>query len=122
MEEERRVEGSKALEGVEDGVNVLGVASSSILPPARRSRVKGPNPLSVKKKKVKTDENDQPGPKRSREDGEDGGGVNAETLNDAGEARKKKKRKRRGKGEVAKAIEEIQAGNLRDSPADSFED
>jgi U3 small nucleolar RNA-associated protein 23 len=74
VEEERRMEGGKVLEGVVDGGNVVGVANpreggeSGVgsgsgagagarmvsAGPSRRSRVKGPNPLSMKKKKATT--------------------------------------------------------------------
>ncbi|GFZ51289.1 rRNA-processing protein utp23 [Saitozyma sp. JCM 24511] len=68
VEEERRMEGGKVLEGVVDGGNVVGggdtadVGGPRVGPgvgaitvsagPSRRSRVKGPNPLSMKKKKT----------------------------------------------------------------------
>ena len=114
MEGERRIEGARVLEGIEDGGNVLGAsgagASSAAGPSSdgksRRSRVKGPNPLSQRKKKVKVDSS-VAGMKRKGEDGED-------DVDGGDEVRKKKKRKRRGKGEVAMAIEEIKGGGLTD--------
>ncbi|ORX40892.1 Fcf1-domain-containing protein [Kockovaella imperatae] len=119
MEEERRTEGARVLDGIVDGDNVLGAAqidggqravagpSSSGQP--RRNRIKGPNPLSVKKKKRKApDDQAETATKRKSSEPRD---VQVEGSDDV---RKKKKRKRRGKGEVALAIEEIRAGQMAD--------
>jgi len=109
-ERERLVEGAKVLDGVVDGANVVasgsgsgggagsgsgaGAPGGSAPGPLarRRAKVRGPNPLSMKKAKT-----GDKGPKRPLEEG-DGDG----------ETGKKRKRKRR-KGEVAEAIEDLAA-------------
>ena len=88
QEEARRLEGADALAGVEDGDNVVGAAMTE---PVKRNRVKGPNPLSVKKKKTA-----------------ETGGKREEKVEEIEQAKKKKNRKR-GKGLVKQVKEEIEA-------------
>lgn len=110
VEEERRLEGAKILDGVEDGANVVGVGAET----ARRKKPKGPNPLSVKKKKT---EPEAEGKKRKLEEEEK---EPEPEVEDAG--RRKKKRKRgRGKGVVAATIAEIKAGGLGGVISQTFE-
>ncbi|BEJ10775.1 hypothetical protein CspHIS471_0101970 [Cutaneotrichosporon sp. HIS471] len=93
-EEGRRTEGTKLLDGIKDGANVVGASEPQ---EGRRRKVQGPNPLSVKKKKVVEE-----GKKRKVEEEEE--------VGEEDEGRRKKKRKRgRGKGAVAVAIAEINA-------------
>ncbi|RSH87117.1 hypothetical protein EHS25_003606 [Saitozyma podzolica] len=162
VEEERRMEGGKVLEGVVDGGNVVGggdtvdvggsrvgagvgagVGASVVAAgPSRRSRVKGPNPLSMKKKKTTAAlggaEAVGTGKKRTRPEagsaegarpldgdraerldrpnGEGGaneeGEVGGDGDGDGADGRRKKKRRRRAKGAVASAIAEIRAEQL----------
>lgn len=103
QEEQRRLEGAGILEGVKDGDNVVGASAaatqgggSTVTSSAKRNRVKGPNPLSVKKKKVSTADQ-----KREEKKGE---------VERAAEvAGKSKKRRKRAKGAVKLAKEEIEA-------------
>lgn len=90
QEEARRLEGADALAGVEDGENVVGAGTASN-EPVKRNRAKGPNPLSMKKKKTV-----ETGSKRE------------EKVEEVEQARKKKNRKR-GKGLVKQVKEEIEA-------------
>ncbi len=73
----------EALEGLDEGDNVVGKDKAI---PAKRNRVKGPNPLSVKKKKK----------------GEEKKVVEAATV------AVKKSRRKRGKGLVKQVREEMQ--------------
>ena len=121
LEQERRMEGGKVLEVVEEGGNVVsGVASTSAM--AKRGRVKAPNPMSVKKKKKKAlalepardfgreDEEVESVRKRVREvteldDGVEADGVEAGSGEEGDEVgRRKRKRKRRGKASEAGAV------------------
>ncbi|ODN80046.1 hypothetical protein L202_03905 [Cryptococcus amylolentus CBS 6039] len=109
-EEGRRLEGVKVLEGVVDGGNVVGAAEAG--PGAgvekRARKVKGVNPLSMKKKKVekKEGEGEGEGGKRRRE-------VDLEEESaDVGDGEGKRKRKRtKKKTEVQEAIEELNETN-----------
>ncbi|KAE8542743.1 hypothetical protein D1P53_000805 [Cryptococcus gattii VGV] len=110
VEEERRLEGAKVLEGVVDGGNVVGadLAPVSVGSAEKRSRkVKGPNPLSVKKKKTSGQDKGEESKKRRRDEEEevkgDEGDMNAE-------GKRKRKRKKK-KSAVGEAIEELNATN-----------
>ncbi|WRT70915.1 uncharacterized protein IL334_007914 [Kwoniella shivajii] len=141
-EESRRLDGIKEMQGVVDGENVLG--ASTVLPGSAnlavgRKKVKGVNPLSVKKKKkvtIQVPQSQQPqksdiGKKRRRNDDEDEDedkdkeengdkGVIVEDENapeddergDTGgedAGSKKKRRRRKKKSAVADAIAELNA-------------
>lgn len=125
-EEERRLGNKAAEEGMEDGVNVIGAQAGSVAGPSGRGR-KGanPNPLSMRKKKapVATEGPKAEGSKKKKRDRHEEEEEDAEEEEKRVEAvqegeeaggagRKKKKRKRRGKGEVALAIEELNATGL----------
>lgn len=108
-EEERRLEGTKVLDGVVDGGNVL--ASGGVgtgVAGVKRQRVKGVNPLSIKKKKGPAPIKNGEGVRKKRSERE---GDEREEEDGDGHAGKRKKRKRRGKGEVALAIEELNSTN-----------
>lgn len=106
---------------IEDGDNVIGAGTSTAGPSTAakgdvtrgasgRKKVKGPNPLSVRRKKTETAQ------KRSRDDqeGQSGGeagdvSMNGDTVtgddndNDDGEGGKRRKKRKRGKGKGAVA-------------------
>jgi U3 small nucleolar RNA-associated protein 23 len=137
LEEERRMEGARVLEGIVDGGNVVGMSDAATTGnpgsggtaggagPSKRNRPKAPNPLSVKKKKASSGGNagqatgggGETGKKRRRDS--DDGGAEGEAIDAGGETvegetdtaaevgKRKKKRRRRGKGAVAAAIAEI---------------
>lgn len=120
LEDGRRRAGADLLDGVVDGENVVGAASTSVASSTdvvrtRKVKAKGPNPLSMRKKKAPAP-TPAAGGKRKLDDDND----NDDDKEDAPapgdedeESRKKKKRKRgRGKGVVAAAIAEIKAGGL----------
>ena len=126
VEQERRMEGGKVLEGVEEGGNVVGGTADASALTGKRGRVKGPNPMSVRKKKKaiglaegeKGGEHREKKRKRRRENKDQASSEgevddslrgNAEVKGEDG-ARRKKKRKRRGKGVVKAAIAEIRDG------------
>lgn len=110
LEEERRLEGAKVLEGVVDGGNVVGADLTPVPggPAEKRSRkVKGPNPLSVKKKKPSAQEKEGESKKRRRVEEE-------EVKEDEGEANaegKRKRKRKKKKSAVGEAIEELNATN-----------
>jgi len=109
IEEERRVEGAKILDGVVDGENVVGTGAATT-EVKRARKPKAPNPLSVKKKKADPAKVET-GKKRKMDEEEEEKEQEEVEMQDAG--RRKKKRKRgRGKGAVAAAIAEIKAGGL----------
>nr|XP_018259550.1 U3 small nucleolar RNA-associated protein 23 [Kwoniella dejecticola CBS 10117]OBR81708.1 U3 small nucleolar RNA-associated protein 23 [Kwoniella dejecticola CBS 10117] len=134
-EEEKRLQGLREMEGVVDGENVVapsttsgtGAGASSSQPIQGRRKVKGPNPLSMKKKKVRLPPPANPtngkdngemgsGRKRSRPDQEgimddDDGDVGAVEGREGGEGKNKKKRRRKKKSVVAEAIAELNARN-----------
>lgn len=92
QEEERRNEGTDLLEGLEEGENVVGGGPKTA---AKRNRAKGPNPLSVKKKKGTTGE-------KKREE------KKVEVV-EAALVGVKKSRRKRGKGVVKQVREELAA-------------
>lgn len=108
QEESRRLEGADLLQGVQDGENVIGAgstattsSSTAAAAPTKRSRAKGPNPLSVKKKKAAPVEH-------KRE----------EKKEEVQLAAAKKSRRKRGKGLVKQVREEMAAEDLaRDKSA-----
>ncbi|WWC92536.1 uncharacterized protein L201_007495 [Kwoniella dendrophila CBS 6074] len=140
-EESKRIEGIKEMQGVIDGENVVGSNNASLGQPYQqagagvgRKKVKGVNPLSVKKKKVpqpqqqqqppkKKEQNVDLGKKRRRDDddednaqngdngsdNEDDKSNNDDTLDDG--SGKKKRRRRKKKSAVADAIAELNATN-----------
>lgn len=119
LEEKRRMDHGREMEGVVDGDNVIGAGASSCGGAASttsgatrssRKKIKAPNPLSMKKKKVE---------KRPREDQDqdqdrDRGSEQEEAGGDAegdGSKRRKKRKRGRGKGAVAEARAELAAGS-----------
>ncbi|WVQ95412.1 hypothetical protein IAU59_002509 [Kwoniella sp. CBS 9459] len=136
VEEERRIAGSKEMEGVVDGENVVGAATvaagSSAAAVGGRKKSKGVNPLSAKKKKkaapvasasgstTKVGVEGE-GKKRRRDEGEDehpqGGELNGESDGEEADGAeiverdslKKKKRKRTKKSAVKEAIAALEA-------------
>ena len=136
-EEGRRLDGAKALQGLDEGDNVLGGGAGAgvgeEIPLDKKPqgmglgkrRVKGPNPLSVKKRKTASSgaprtgeagaEADAPmdGKDKPAAKGEAGAGGDGD-----GDGRKsKKKRKRKNKSEVARVIGELNATNAGDGAA-----
>lgn len=149
-EEGRRLEGAKSLEELDEGDNVLGASAaagpSKAAAPINldavplglglgKRKVKGPNPLSVKKRKeagpsgandvkVTKGKRKRPAGDAGTEDAEDAGGEEGDGAegSKSGSAaaaaaapadgrKSKKKRKRKNKSEVAKAISELNATN-----------
>ncbi|WVF67823.1 hypothetical protein IAT40_002584 [Kwoniella sp. CBS 6097] len=132
VEEEKRIAGSKEMEGVVDGENVVGAptvaAGSSAATAGGRRKVKGVNPLAVKKKKKvpatsgfaqqaaegegkkrrRDEEEDRPAqgdrPGGQSDDEEEDGPVTVER-----DSLKKKKRKRSKKSAVKEAIADLEA-------------
>lgn len=109
QEEKRRLEGAGVLAGVEDGANVVGPSTTTSTSAGgsagggvgvKRNRVKGANPLSMKKKKTIPTE----GQKREEK--------KAEVEQAAEVVGKSKKKRKRGKGVVKLAKEEIEAERL----------
>jgi U3 small nucleolar RNA-associated protein 23 len=154
-EEGRRLEGAKSLEELDEGDNVLGASAaagpSKAAAPINldavplglglgKRKVKGPNPLSVKKRKeagpsgandvkVMKGKRKRPAGDPGTEDAEDAGGEEGDRVEKAkggsaaaaapADGRKsKKKRKRKNKSEVAKAISELNATNEQGGGAD----
>lgn len=110
VEEERRLEGAKVLEGVVDGGNVVGADFTHVSGGSaeKRSRkVKGPNPLSVKKKKTSGQDKEEESKKRRRDEEEE---VKADEGDMNAEGKRKRKRKKK-KSAVGEAIEELNATN-----------
>ncbi|WVQ77276.1 hypothetical protein IAR50_006960 [Cryptococcus sp. DSM 104548] len=104
-EEARRLEGVKVLDGVVDGGNVVGAAEAGPNVDKRARKVKGVNPLSMKKKKTEKKEGESEGGKRRREEEE-------EPSAGVGEGEGKRKRKRtKKKTEVQEAIQELNETN-----------
>ncbi|OCF78820.1 U3 small nucleolar RNA-associated protein 23 [Kwoniella mangroviensis CBS 8886] len=131
-EEARRLEGLKEMEGVVDGGNVVGANQAVSQPVIGRKKVKGVNPLSMKKKKKdkqqqqrqqpenqnKKNEGVDVGKKRRREDDEGLEDVEVEEKEkeqivqvETDTSGKKKRRKRKKKSAVADAIAELNAMN-----------
>ncbi|KAK6906425.1 hypothetical protein I203_100410 [Kwoniella mangroviensis CBS 8507] len=133
-EEARRLEGLKEMEGVVDGGNVVGANQAVSQPVIGRKKVKGINPLSMKKKKKdkqqqqqqrqqpenqnKKNEGVDVGKKRRREDDEGLEDVEVEEKEkeqivqvETDTSGKKKRRKRKKKSAVADAIAELNAMN-----------
>ncbi|WWC98372.1 hypothetical protein V866_005263 [Kwoniella sp. B9012] len=131
-EEARRLEGLKEMEGVVDGGNVVGANQPVSQPVIGRKKVKGVNPLSMKKKKKdkQQQQENQPeiqnkkhegvdvGKKRRREDDEGPDDVEVEEKEkeqivevETDTSGKKKRRKRKKKSAVADAIAELNAMN-----------
>ena len=135
------------MEVIEDGDNVIGASTSAgpstmikgdVTRGAGRKKVKGPNPLSVKRKKG------EPGVKRSRDEDQDGRGDDEAELGDTqdisekgqsvkgetdeAEAGKRRKKRKRGKGKSAVAearaelMGELQAGGVINGSASGGSD
>jgi U3 small nucleolar RNA-associated protein 23 len=114
VEEGRRLEAEKGMEGVVDGGNVIGASADADAggggETGGRSRSsagvrkvkKAPNPLSVRKKKVE---------KRPREDEgmavDEAAEEEGDTEAEAGGKRRKKRKRGKGKGVVAEARAEL---------------
>ena len=124
QEEEQLKASAKELEGVENLGNVIlppiaaqAGGSKAAQAPRSRPKVRGPNPLSVKKKKaVKNGENNEGhvGKKRQRHDADETAQSVQSGPADSGDAAEErqggKKRKRRRKiGAVAEAISDLRA-------------
>ncbi|WVW80664.1 hypothetical protein I302_102650 [Kwoniella bestiolae CBS 10118] len=133
-EEARRLDGLREMEGVVDGENVVGANTPSQVGAGRR-KVKGVNPLSVKKKKKvrveggskkeaevdvgkkrRRDEEEQQDQDQEGEVGEDAERGEEEAGDTSG---KKKRRKRKKKSAVADAIKELNAMNEGESEGES---
>jgi len=115
LEKERRMEGGK-VEVVDDGGNVVGEATSGGSGAGKRGRVKGPNPMSVRKKKAVVQGGEKAGQegagkrKKRGRDGQDDaaveGGKEGEREGGDDTGKRNRKRKRRGTGGVTQATAE----------------
>jgi U3 small nucleolar RNA-associated protein 23 len=124
LEEKKRLEAERGMEGVVDGDNVLGAGAEasraggeggrggltsvgSTTVRARKVKTKAPNPLSVRKKKVeKRPREEEEAPTAAVEDEEEDNDDN-DNGNDTGGKRRKKRKRGKGKGVVAEARAEL---------------
>jgi len=103
QEHARRLEGADILAGVEDGDNVVGGGTAA---PVKRTRAKGPNPLSVKKKKSEPPVGSVTGTRREKKLAK---AAQAGRVETARETVKRTKTRKRGKGLVQTVREEMAA-------------
>lgn len=114
LEEKRRIEGERGMEGVVDGENVIGSstlttatngASSSTSAAARggRKKLKGPNPLSVKRKKAEKRPREEQQQQQQEPVVQASEDVGLSADGEADEAGKRRKKRKRGKGKSAVA-------------------
>ena len=106
QEHARRLEGADILEGVEDGENVVGGGTAA---PVKRNRAKGPNPLSVKKKKPEPPVKSAGSATGTRREKKLAKAAEAGRVETARETVKRTKTRKRGKGLVQTVREEMAA-------------